>query len=463
MRTIDVAALVQRREPLSSKEIHRAIFLLSAPNILSQLTEIAMQYIDTAMVGALGTRASAAISLVAASTWLFGNLLMAAAVGFSIQIAQHIGAGRADQARDIHRQSLLACTGFAIILTGIGLWMTPRLPRWLGADASIQPLAASYFRIFVLSSVPRMLWLLEQNVLQCAGDTRTPGRINVLMCGLDCLFNYFLIFPTRTLGRLTLYGAGLGVEGAALGTALSVVVGMICMLSAAAFRSPASRVIGRGCWKPQKAVLQKACSLAGSIALERAAVNGAQITATRIIAPLGNAAIAAHNFADIVESLCYMPGYGIGTSATTLVGQSWGAGQRGLARRFTWECIYTNMAVMGVLAAILWFCCPAVFAFLTPVHEIQNLGVSALRIELSAEPLFGASIAAIAALRGAGNARKPAHFNLASVWGIRIPLSYVLTKAMGLNGAWLAMCLELNARGLIYIIYLRRGTWLRAS
>ena len=108
----------------------------------------------------------------------------------------------------------------------------------------------------------------------------------------------------------------------------------------------------------------------------------------------------------------------------------------------------------------MYFLCPYVFEFLTPVPEVQRLGAEVLRIELLAEPLFAASIVATGALRGAGDTFIPGILNLVSIWGVRLTLAFVLTRTMGLKGMWIAMASELCFRGILFLIRLKRGKWL---
>jgi Na+-driven multidrug efflux pump len=181
---------------------------------------------------------------------------------------------------------------------------------------------------------------------------------------------------------------------------------------------------------------------------------------TRIVAPLGTVAIAANSFAVTAESLCYMPGYGLGTAATTLVGQSIGAKRKDLAKSFSWITTFMGMAIMGAAGIVMYFICPWLFQFLAPVQEVQTLGIRVLRIELLAEPLFGASIVASGCLRGAGDTLIPSIMNLASMWGVRITLAALLAGTMGLTGVWIAMCVELCFRGAIFLIRLKFGHWM---
>ena len=196
------------------------------------------------------------------------------------------------------------------------------------------------------------------------------------------------------------------------------------------------------------------------MALEHSATSGAQIVSTRIVAPLGTIAIAANSFAVTAESICYMPGFGIANAATTMVGQAIGAKRKDLAKSFAWLTTFSGMVIMGITGMIMFFACPYVFRFLTPDVDVQQLGESVLRIELMAEPLFAASIVASGALRGAKDTLVPGVINLVSMWGIRLTLAMLLVNHIGLYGVWVAMATELSARGILFLIRLKREKWL---
>lgn len=439
---------------------------LSMPGILAQISDIIMQYIDAAMVGVLGASASASIGLVSSSTWLMGGMLGAAASGFSVQVAHAAGAGNREKASSIFRQSLAATLIFSFAIMAIGLLIAPHLPVWLGAEESLWKDASAYLGCFCLFIPCRQLSRLAANMLQCSGDMKTPSILMTVMCFLDVVFNFFLIFPSRTVSfagmEMWMPGAGLGVLGAQLGTSLSVLVTMIVLLYCASVRSEIIRLRNsEGSWLVKKEVLKTACSIGIPMALENSALSMAQIVSTRIIAPLGTAAIAAHSFAITAESICYMPGYGISSAATTLVGQAIGAKRKDLARSFGWLSVFAGMAVMTLTGAAMYIFCPYVFEFLTPVKEVQILGARVLRYELLAEPLFAASIVATGALRGAGDTLVPGIMNLVSMWGIRLTLAWFLSRSIGLDGVWIAMAIELSCRGIIFLIRLKREKWLK--
>ena len=452
---------------LSSREMMILIIKLSIPSILAQISATVMQYIDAAMVGSLGASATGAIGLVASTTWLFNGLCMAIATGFSVQVAQLIGAQRGNEAKNVLRQSLIVCLISGLIIGSVAVAISPHLPIWLGGKDEVIRGAKSYFMVFGAAIPFNLMRILTGNMLQCAGDMRTPSILNASMCGLDVIFNFFLIFPTRTITLLgsefTVWGADRGVAGAAMGTALSEIVVAIIMLLIVCLRAPALRITKGGSWRLTVPCLRTAVRVAVPIAVERGILGAAQVTATRITAPLGTTAVAANSLAVTAESLCYMPGYGIGSAATTLVGQSMGAKRKDLAKGFARASTYLGMAIMGGIAVIMFFLAPLMFSMLTPVPEIRELGTGVLRIVVPAEAFFGASIVAAGALRGAGDTVGPSLLNLISMWGVRITLATILAPVMGLHGVWLAMTIELTVRGILFLFRLLRGKWLEKS
>ena len=416
----------------------RLAWQLSLPAILTQITTIAMQYIDSAMVGALGADASAAIGLVASSTWLFGGVTTAVSAGFSVQVAHRIGAGEDTEARTVVRHGLAAALTLAALLALLGLGICRQLPYWLGGGAEICADASAYFLTFSLMLPFSQLNSLTAGFLQCAGDMVTPSVLNAVMCGLDMVCNALLI-------------PHFGVLGAGMGTALACALVSLAMAWCCCVRNALLRLRHGETHAFRPEILKKAFRIGAPVAVQEIAMNGAMVASTMILAPLGAAAIAANSFAVTAESLCYMPGYGVGSAATTLVGRSVGAGDAVQARRYGNICTALGGALMGCTGLLMMIFCPFVFRLLTPVAEVRTLAAQVLRIGLLAEPLFGVSIAAAGALRGAGDTLVPSLLNLGSIWIVRLGLSLLLVGKLGLRGMWIAMAIELCVRGTLML------------
>lgn len=457
--------MIRNGQEMSGRQKLNLIVQLSIPSILAQLTTIVMFYIDASMVGSLGARASASIGIVESTTWLFGGLTSAAALGFSVQAAHFIGANDFVKARQVFRQGLMATGLLTIILTSICVAIAGPLPRWLGGGADIQADASSYFTIYCLSLPVYQIGILSSSMLKCSGNMRIPSLMSILMCVLDVVFNYFLIYETHSVSlfgnEITMPGVGMGVPGAALGTALAYIVTGVMLIWSATVKSPElSLKQEKWTFPPMWNYLRNAAKVSLPMGAQYMMMSGAQIVSTMIVAPLGNIAIAANTLAITAESLCYMPGYGIGDAATTLVGQSIGAGRRRLARSFAYRTVFMGMGVMAFMGTVMYIFAPEMISIMTPDEQVRLLGSQSLRIEAFAEPMFAAAIVTYSVCLGAGDTLVPACMNLASMWLVRLTLAAYLAPIYGLRGVWTAMAIELSFRGAIFLVRLFRGKWL---
>lgn len=444
-------ASIREGKAMTQREKLNLIIGLSIPSILAQVSNVLMFYIDASMVGALGAEASAAIGLVEAATWLFGGICSAASLGFSVQVAHFIGANDFVKARQVLRHGLAATTLISILISLFAVSIAWELPLWLRGGADIQRDASLYFLIYSLALPFLQLMILSSGMIKCAGNMVLPSVMSIVMCVLDVVFNYFFI-----------YVLGLGVAGAALGTACAIaVVGIylawyaLCHSSILALHLDTTKFVWM--WD----YIRNALKIGTPIAAQYMLMTSAHIVSTMIVAPLGNVAISANTFAITIESLCYMPGYGIGDAATTLIGQSVGAGQYRLCRNFAKMTVALGMFIMAVMGAVMYIFAPEMIAVMTPVEDIRHLTVEILRIEAFAEPMFAAAIVANCVFVGAGDTLRPALMNLLSMWCVRLTLAAWLVKDYGLRGVWIAMAAELIFRGSIFLARLRWGKWLK--
>ena len=455
-----LSARMRQGETIPLRDTAGVVLMLSIPSILEQIVVTAMEYIDAAMVGHIGAEATAAIGIVSSSTWLLHGILVGLYNAFSIQIAQYLGADRQQDARGVLRQAMLFNLAAGLAAAAFGIGISGHLPGWLGADVSLQANASAYFAIWSAALPFTMAMGMYTSMLRASGDALTPGLISVLVCVLDVVFNFFLINPTRTLWGITVWGAGLGVPGAALGTALATVVGGLLALCILLFREGPLCIRKPGSWKITRACIRNLGKVGVPLAAERAALSSAQVLQVRIVSQLGTVAIAANSLGVSAEGLCYMAGYGIQGAAVTLIGQAVGANRKDMAKRFAWLCTGLGMGVMALSGVGLWIFAPTLMSLFTTDAAVIALGAQVLRIEAWAEPMFGASIVASGAMQGAGDSTSCFVLNIFSMWCIRLTLAFLLAPRLGLMGVWGAMCCELSIRGLLFLIRLARGKWL---
>ncbi len=451
---------------ISRREQAALTMKLAVPAILAQLSSIMMQYIDASMVGRLGADGAASVGLMSSSLWLFWGLCSSVTTGFAVQVAHRLGAKQPSEARKVVRQGITSCLIFGILMAVIGLSISHSLPIWLGGSDAINSNASLYFATFVAALPMLTMNYMAGGMLRSAGNMKVPSLLNGAMCLMDIIFNWFLIFPSRDLDILdiTVYmpGAGLGVFGAAIGTVAAEVVTACLMLYFLLCKEKELRLkgAGKGTFRPSADILRRAAKISAPMALEHAVFCGAQVMITVIVAPLGVIAIAANAFAVTAESLCYMPGFGLGDAATTLVGQSYGAKRRELMVSFCHMTVGLGTVVMTVMGAVLYLAAPLMMDIMTTVDPIKQLGTEVLRIEAFAEPLYAVSIVAYGAFIGVGDTLLPAVMNFGSIWAVRIPLAALLAPVMGLKGVWIAMAIELSFRGIIFFWRMLSKRWL---
>ncbi len=438
-------------EQLSGKDQFRLTLMLAVPAILAQLSSVLMQYIDSAMVGRLGANPAASIGLVSTCTWLFNGFSMAVMTGFTVQVAHACGAKDFGRAKNLFRQGIFSVFLFSMLLGAAGLSISGPLPGWLGGGPEINGDASAYFRIFSGFLPVGMLGWAACAMLQASGNMKVPSIIYVGMCLLDVVFNYIFI-----------YLLDMGVTGAALGTGVAESITSLFSFWYVATRSKELKLKGtRGSWIPSEQTRKAALGITGPLWLQNVVMRGAYVASTLIVAPLGPISIAANTFAITAESFCYMPGFGLEEASTTLVGQSLGAGRRDLAKRFGWITIGMAMGIMSLLAVAMYAFAPQMLGIMSTDPEVVRLGSRVLRIEAFAEALYAAAIVSVGVCAGAGQTLIPTIVNLGTMWIVRIGLALLLTPVYGLVGYWIAMCLELSFRGIIFLLYVRSGHWLK--
>jgi len=467
MNSNKVTTLLQSEHQPTFQKTLSAVMFLAWPAIVEQIMITAVQYIDTAMVGSLGADATAAVGLTSSTMWLFWGLLAAAAAGFSVQVAQHLGAENGDAARRVTAQSLKFTVIFGLIVGAAGFALSFPLPYMLGADGYVAEQAGIYFRIMSLGMPFTLGVNMFSSVLRCAGDTKLPMVLNTAMNVLNMCGNFLLIYNTRKISifglTFTMWGAGWGVAGAAIASVTGTAI--VCMIFLYLIYTKNSPIkVGKGTdYRFDRGCLRAAWRLGLPIALERVTMTSAQIVITGVIAGISTIAVATNHLAVTAESLSYAPAYGVAAAATTLVGQAIGANRKDLAMQFAKMTTYIGIGMMSLGGVVIFVFATPLISIFSSDPAVIELGRQVLRIVAFAEPLFGASIVAAGALRGAGDSKAPFLLSLATMWGVRITLSFALAGSLGLVGIWLAMAVELMARGIVFLVRLYRGKWLNTD
>lgn len=440
------------------------VLALAWPTMLEQLIQTAVQYVDTAMVGSLGTAATAAVGSTVTVNWLIGSTVSAFGVGFLSQISQAFGAGEENRARRTAAQSVLAVLLLGALFTALTLSLSGLVPAWMQVAPELRAMAARYFFVLYLPMLPRTALILFGTVLRAAGDTKTPMRIGLRLNLLNVLGNFLLIYDTRTVllfGRpLTLWGAGWGVVGAAAGSAIAFLYGGVA-ITAALFRH--NSVSPRGLsLRPDGSVLRPCLRVAFPNMLQRFGVSLGYVAFAAMINALGETATAAHTIANTVESAFYIPGFGMMSAAATLSGNAIGAGDERRRRDIAQLIFLCEIAMMLLSGALLFAFAPGMVRLFSRDAAVIALGSTVLRMVALSEPFYGVSIVIEGMLQGAGNTRAAFAFNLLGMWGVRIAGTFVCTRLlrMGLVAAWGCMIGHNLLAFVLFVWYYARGSWL---
>ncbi len=441
-----------------------AVLSLAWPTMLEQLIQTAVQYVDTAMVGSLGTAATAAVGSTVTINWLIGSTVSAFGVGFLAQISQAFGAGEEKRARAAAAQSVLAVLVLGVLFTALTLSLSGLVPVWMQVEPSLRTMAARYFFVLYLPMLPRTALILFGTVLRASGDTKTPMRIGLRLNLINVAGNFLLIYAPRTVSlfghSLRIWGAGWGVVGAAAGSAIAFLYGGAA-ITLALFRH--EKVSPRGfSLRPDRAVLRPCLRVAFPNMLQRFGTSLGYVAFAAMINALGETATAAHTIANTVESAFYIPGFGMMSAAATLTGNAVGAGDAA-RRRDTARLIFLcEIAMMLVSGALLFGFAPGMVRLFSRDAAVILLGSTVLRMVALSEPFYGVSIVIEGMLQGAGKTRAAFAFNLCGMWGVRIVGTFICTRllGLGLTAAWGCMIGHNLLLFALFLGYYRRGNWL---
>lgn len=435
------------------------IWTLAWPTMLEELMQTLVQYIDTAMVGTLGTQATAAVGATSTVNWLIGSTISAIGVGFLAYVSRACGAGDTERAGKASSQAVLATLISGLLFTALTLGLSRKVPVWMQVDPAIQELAAQYFFILYTPMLARTAMIIFGTLLRSAGDTKTPMRVGLLVNGINVLGNFLLIYPTRQVWGIPIYGAGMGVTGAAVASAVAYAVGGVC-ITVALWRHPVISPRGQSL-RPDWQVLKPCLKVALPNALQRFGTSLGYVAFASMINALGEVSAAAHTIANTVESAFYIPGYGMQTAAATLTGNALGAGDRKRIRDLGRMILLIEVSLMILSGGLLFVFAPTMMGLFSQDPQVIALGATVLRMVAISEPFYGVSIILEGMMQGVGKTVVPFVFGIVGMWGIRIAGTFLCTRLwdLGLVAAWGCMIAHNLLLFVLFTVYYLSGTW----
>lgn len=453
----DVNILDESRKP------YITIFMLAWPVFLEQIFTTLAGFVDTAMVGSLGKEATAAISICISPRTMFVGLITALGVGVTASTARAAGAGDTGAVRKLVHHALLLSLYVGVPLALLLAALCRLLPIWMGAETAILDTAMWYNLIESVGRIFSYGAILLHAAFRGYGDTKSPMRANLALNIVNVIGNFLLIFPTRTIAVLgfsfTMPGAGWGVIGAAVATAVGYFVsGMIALYNTFRKSNPYRVSLGgMGWFRPDWTVGRNIFRISLPAMLERICFSSADILISSSIASLGTASVAARSLCNTAESLSYMPAFAFQTAITTLAGQSYGANKPTLADRFVQASIRVGGTVMFFAGAALFVFAERIIGVFTPDRDVILMAAVCLRMEAIIQVPQVIGWIHVGALRGAGNTKAAFWLTIIPVWCLRTTSMMIAIRLLGLSltqSYWIIDA-EIVIRSTLFWLYYR--------
>lgn len=449
-----------------SRSITATILLLAWPVLVEQIFTTLVSYADTAMVGSLGKVATAAVSISNPVIMLLNGIVMALGVGITALVARAVGAGEKERVSTLIKHAILAIIILGVPITVIIACLSRLIPTWMGAEPDVLNTATQYNLIVSCGRIFAITSMMLNSAFRGYGDTKTPLYVNTAMNIVNVIFNFFLIYPTRTItlfGRFsfTMWGAGLEVAGAAIATAIGMAVGGLMALRVAFSKKNEFHIERHGSWKLDPPMTKQILKISFPAMLERILMSSSGIFTTSSIATLGTAVVAANSLCLTAESMSFMPAFAFQTAITTLVGQSLGANKPDLAVRYVRKTLLLGSLLMVLTSIGLFVLSHQLIGIFTPDAEVIQIGGECMKVVAFMQVPQVIMWTFSGVLRGGGDTKFNFYITAAANWLIRTPFSILAVRAwgMGLFEVQIVTLIEIFVMTFCLYLRYRSGRW----
>jgi len=430
----------------------RAALELAWPGIIEQALSAVGTAIVFAFVGHLGATATAGVGAAGNFLFLMFPVWRSLAIGTVAVVSRRMGEGRATDAADATRQSLLLGAGAGVLFGAFFVIFSAPLLRLLGADDEIVAIGAPFLAVIGAANGFATVWLIGTSAMRAAGDTRTP----MFLSGAGVLVSVALAYLFIDVLRI-------GPMGSAYASSISWTLGMCAML-ALLWRGVAGLSIARGPWRLSRATIRVLFSISLPSAAESATFSFGILFLSGLVFRLSTEDVAAHQIIGQIETFSFFPCIGFSAAASALVGQALGMGDRERARRAGWAA--AGMAlVWATIAGLTFVLIPSVLLGLFTISGAVVLaGIGALAVVGIGQPAQAVIFALGGALRGAGDTRYPLMVSLVNWFLVRLPLAYLFAFVFGLGlaGIWLGVTIDYFVRAALLALRFRSDAWAKA-
>ena len=430
---------------------------LSWPMMVTQSITTLGPTIDMIWVGKLGAASMAGVGVSGMVVMLVSSVRTGLQTGTRAILARSIGAGEKEVANHVANQSFVVSILFSIVTAVIGVFLSGQMLQLMGLEADVLAEGTTYLRIQLVGMVTMSFQMLSQSLMQASGDSKTPMRISIVTRILHIALSPLLIFGWGFFPRL-------GVSGAALTGVISQgVAGAIgmWMLYSGRTRLQLNMSHFHFDWKMIWRITRIGIP-ASIMGTERSSAN---LLVMWFIVPFGTAAVAAHTLMERIDNFIRMPAMAMGQGAGVLAGQNLGAKQPERAEKTAWLAVGLFTSLMFVISVLVWFWPEYLIGVFNTEPELVGIAVTFLRIQIVHFMVSGITLVLMSCLNGVGDTWIPTLNTLVTLWGVQMPLAYLLSRfsTLGVFGVRWAMVIAVVIRAAVYVVYFKMGRWKRTT
>jgi putative MATE family efflux protein len=446
-------ALRDNDEDFTSGPIGRALGLLAIPMMLEMAMESIFAVVDIAFVSRLGTDAVAAVGITEALVTVLYAAAIGLGMGITAMVSRRIGARDVQGAAEVTGQSIWIGVLMSVGVGVFGVTFARDLLVLMGASDGVIEQGVGFTAVLLGGSFSIVFLFLLNAAFRGAGDATVALRALWIANGCNIVLDPCFIFGLGPFPEM-------GVTGAAVATTIGRGIGVAYQLwyllrgsGRLAFAVRHLRFIPSLAWR----LLRISLGGIGQFLIATASWIGTM----RIVAMFGSPAVAAFTIALRAMEFIFLPAWGLGNAAATLVGQNLGAARPDRAERSAWRASKYNAVFMGVTAVFLFVFATAITGWFTNDADVLRIGTHCLQILALGFPLYAVGMVVVQAMNGAGDTETPMTLNLVSFWLVQIPLAFMLATrtALGPEGAFIAIVVSESLLTVLSVIVFRRGGW----
>lgn len=431
------------------KNLLAELIILAIPTICEEILSTLLQYVDTAMVGHLGEEATAAVSTTTTIGWLIGGFLHSIGVALLAMMSKSVGEGNEEKLKKLAGQAVILVIGSGLLVGVLALSLARYIPFWMGADAQVRPDAYKYFFIISIPMIFRAAALIFGSCIRATLDTKSPMIVNVIANVFNIILDWVFI-----------YVLDMGVTGAAYATAICYTIAGTLMFIV--FINKKKLGLTKDSIKADKGLLSEIGKVALPAAGTRATASLGYVVFAGLVSGMGTSIFAAHSIAVNAETIFYIPGFGISSATSALIGVAYGERNLDRIKKIMKLSTIITIGVMLINGIILYVCALPLMKVFTSSINAATLGARMLKIVAFTEPFFGLMIAMQGVFYGLGKTGQVFIIETFSMWGIRIIFTILCVKLWhtGLTEVWYCMIADnickASLLGLSMIIFSKR-------